>query len=99
MSIAKVAEAAGVSHGTVSRMINGRGGVSPTTARRIQEAIDRLGYQPRPVHARPGRKPAAAGVRTGNVCLLLVGASRGLLERPGIHTLVTSIEETLRVGC
>ena len=77
-------------------MINGRGGVSPTTARRIQEAIDRLGYQPRPVHARPGRKPAAAGVRTGNVCLLLVGASRGLLERPGIHTLVTSIEETLR---
>lgn len=96
MSIAKVAEAAGVSHGTVSRMINGRGGVSSATALRIQEAMDRLGYQPRPVEARPGRKPAAVGVRSGNVCLLLVGAPTQLLQRPGVHSLMIAVEETLR---
>ena len=42
MSIVKVAKAAGVTHGTVSRVINGRGKVSETTANRVREAMARL---------------------------------------------------------
>jgi LacI family transcriptional regulator len=96
MSIVDVAKAAGVTHGTVSRVINRRGGVSEATARRVREAMKRLGYQPRPPAARRGRKAAIAGARAGCVGLLLVGASRDLLERPGVSRMVAVIESTLR---
>lgn len=39
-----VAYAAGVSLGTVSNVLNHPGKVSPTTARRVREAIERLGF-------------------------------------------------------
>jgi LacI family transcriptional regulator, galactose operon repressor len=39
-----VAAAAGVSLGTVSNVLNHPGKVSPATARRVREAIDRLGF-------------------------------------------------------
>lgn len=41
-----VARKAGVSTKTVSRFINGEGGYSDATARRVQQAIDELGYWP-----------------------------------------------------
>jgi len=45
-TIKEVANAAGVSTQTVSRVINGRPDVSPDTRQRVQEVIQRLGYQP-----------------------------------------------------
>jgi LacI family transcriptional regulator len=45
-TIKEVASAAGVSTQTVSRVINNRPDVSPETRKRIQDIIDRLGYQP-----------------------------------------------------
>jgi LacI family transcriptional regulator len=36
----------GVSPGTASKALNGRGGVSADTAQRVRQAADRLGYQP-----------------------------------------------------
>ncbi|EFA22190.1 LacI family DNA-binding transcriptional regulator [Bifidobacterium gallicum] len=41
-----VAKLAGVSHQTVSRVINHSSDVSPDTRRRVQQAIDTLGYRP-----------------------------------------------------
>jgi LacI family transcriptional regulator, repressor for deo operon, udp, cdd, tsx, nupC, and nupG len=41
-----VAAEVGVSAATVSRVLNGREGVSSETARRIHEVVDRLGYVP-----------------------------------------------------
>lgn len=96
MSIVEVAKAAGVTHGTVSRVINRRGGVSEETQRRVRAAMKRLGYQPRPREARRGPKAAAAGLQAGCVGLLLVGASRDLLQRPGISSMVAEIESVLR---
>lgn len=87
---------AGVTHGTVSRLINGRGGVAKATARRIREAMAELGYRPQPPERRRGRTARPAGWRTGNICLLLVGAPRELLDRPGISTVVATIESELR---
>lgn len=40
-----VARAAGVSHMTVSRVVNGEPGVLPETASRVEQAIRQLGYQ------------------------------------------------------
>lgn len=46
VTIKQVAEAAGVSIQTVSRVINSRYDVSSETRLRVQEAINRLGYKP-----------------------------------------------------
>ncbi|CAM5406666.1 hypothetical protein SCYAM73S_00633 [Streptomyces cyaneofuscatus] len=40
-----VAARAGVGLKTVSRVVNGRAGVTPDTERRVQEAIDALGFR------------------------------------------------------
>ena len=46
VTINQVAEEAGVSIQTVSRVINNRYDVAAETRQRVQEAINRLGYQP-----------------------------------------------------
>ena len=46
VTIKEVAQAAGVSTQTVSRVVNGRPDVSPETRQHVQEIIDQLGYQP-----------------------------------------------------
>ena len=46
LTIHDVAKLAGVSVGTVSRVLNGFDNVLPETKMRVQEAIDRLGYTP-----------------------------------------------------
>ncbi len=46
MTITDVARLAGVSPGTASKALNGRGGISADTAERVRLAADRLGYQP-----------------------------------------------------
>lgn len=46
VTISQVAKEAGVSSQTVSRVINNRQEITPETRQRVQEVIDRLGYQP-----------------------------------------------------
>ena len=46
VTIRDVAARAGVSHQTVSRVINGGDRVSPATKQKVMEAIDALGYSP-----------------------------------------------------
>ena len=46
VTIKQVAEESGVSTQTVSRVVNDRPDVAPETRRRVQEVIERLGYQP-----------------------------------------------------
>jgi LacI family transcriptional regulator len=44
VTLARVADEAGVSVATASKVINGRGGVGPDTRRLIEEIVERLGY-------------------------------------------------------
>jgi LacI family transcriptional regulator len=46
VTITDVARLAGVSPGTASKALNGRGGISPETTERVRHAAERLGYQP-----------------------------------------------------
>ena len=48
-SMADVAKLVGVSHQTVSRVVNDKGRVSPRTRERVQAAIEQLGYRPNSV--------------------------------------------------
>jgi LacI family transcriptional regulator len=54
VSITQVAELAGVSLATVSRVINNKSNVADATVKVVQEAIDQLGYAP--PERRPGPK-------------------------------------------
>ncbi|WP_347080562.1 LacI family DNA-binding transcriptional regulator, partial [Escherichia coli] len=45
-TVRDVAQLAGVSIGTVSRVVNGIPNVSPAVRGRVQQAIDKLGWKP-----------------------------------------------------
>ncbi|ROR83364.1 transcriptional regulator, LacI family [Plantibacter flavus] len=47
-TLASIAERAGVSIATVSKVINGRSGMSEATRARVEEAVRELGYRPTP---------------------------------------------------
>src|SRR3954451_8042576 len=49
VGMADVARAAGVSHQTVSRVLNDPGSVRPATRERVLESVRELGYRPNPV--------------------------------------------------
>ena len=75
-TIARVAALAGVGVGTVSRVLNDSGAVSASTRRRVEEAIDALGYEP---------SAAARALSTGRTMSLGVVApfltERSVVER------------------
>jgi DNA-binding LacI/PurR family transcriptional regulator len=61
--MADVARLAGVSHQTVSRVINGASSIRPETRDRVLEAIERLGYRPNTAaRALVTRRSATIGV-------------------------------------
>ena len=67
-----IAEEAGVSRGTVDRVLNNRGRVAPDKEMRIREIAEKLGYQPNPA----GRRLAARKkqLKIGFIYLENVGA-------------------------
>ncbi|WP_207943174.1 LacI family DNA-binding transcriptional regulator [Actinomadura sp. KC345] len=84
MTIAQVAEAAGVSTATVSRVLSGRGPVSPGVQRKVRRAADELGYQVNSI-AR-----ALRNSRTDTVGMVVPSISN-----PFFTSLVESVEHAL----
>lgn len=68
-TIKDIAREAGVSHGTVSNVINGRGNVSVEKIRLVWQAAEKLGYK---VNARP---KVCGWERTGQSRLCFRGSS------------------------
>ena len=80
MSIVEVAERAGVSKSTVSRVINRVPGVAEDLCAKVKRAMEELDYHPSP--RRPGPKPASRrGIKSGNVLLLTSGYEAGQVYR------------------
>ena len=76
-TIYEVAQAAGVSRQTVSRVLNNRPDVSPETRKRVQDIIEKLDYQPSAVaRSLSLRKSSTLGVVTAG--LKYFGPSRTL---------------------
>lgn len=53
-TIKQIAKLAGVSIGTVDRVLHERGGLAPDTKARVQAAIEELGYVPNQTAPEPG---------------------------------------------
>ncbi|MFV0417016.1 MAG: LacI family DNA-binding transcriptional regulator [Chthoniobacterales bacterium] len=74
-----VAKMAGVSTATVSRVINGKPGVSQEKAAEVQDIIRRMNFQPAQ-RQRSALARATAGFRHGNVAIFVLG--HGHFEAP-----------------
>lgn len=86
ITITYVAQEAGVSKQTVSRVLNNRHDVAPETRRRVQDVIDRLGYQPSNLARRLKQRSFSLGIVTAGLeqygpVRRLVGIERGAIER------------------
>lgn len=75
MTHEKVAEIAGVSLATVSRVVNNRSGVSRKRAELVRRVMSDLNYDPVPLDQRPSRNPQVAGMtagKTGHIGVLIL---------------------------
>src|SRR5690625_7943180 len=88
-TLAEVAAVAGVSHQTVSRVINSYPGVRPATRERVQDAVRKLGYR---------RNTAARSLVTRESRLIGVIAIGSFLYGP--TSTLSSIEREIgRASC
>ena len=88
-TIQDVASAAGVSRGTVSRVLNGGHWVSPASLTAVTAAIKKTGYRINP-HAR-----SLATSRAGSVAFLLTETHDLLFEDPNFSVLMHHAAEAL----
>jgi len=82
-TIYEVAERAGVSTATVSRVVNGRAGIGEATRRRVEQVMEAEGFRPR------WKAPA------GNAVGLVVFPYPGCLSHPYNANLISAACETL----
>jgi len=94
VTIAQVAEEAGVSAMTVSNVINGKPGASEETRRRVMETAARLGYQPN-VSAR-----SLKSGRTGLIGVITLDLTNqyGLEILRGVADELASVEQELLIN-
>ncbi len=94
VTIAEIAQAAGVSVPTVSKVLNGRPGVSAATRRQVEQVLDEQGYEQRRPH--PGSGSGLVdlvinGLDTQWATTLLRGA-QAEVARLGLDLVVTTTE-------
>jgi len=78
--MADVARLAGVSHQTVSRVINGQTNLRPATRERVEEAIRQLGYRP--------NSAARALVTKRSATIGVIGSKSGFWGPSSVHRTV-----------
>jgi LacI family transcriptional regulator len=88
VTVREVAREAGVSLGTVSRVLNGHPTVDPGAARRVRRAVRELGYAPLRRRGPAGDRP----LRGRNVALVLLGMDRTLVQLPVVAAAIHGAE-------
>lgn len=91
-TVKDVAQAANVSIGTVSRVLSGEPNVADETVKRVNEAVDRLGYS-----RLRRRKAAASGKHLArkNIAMLLMGMDKSLANLPSVSCGIHGAESAL----
>ena len=95
VTLQQVAERAGVSPSTVSRILNGTAVVSPAKQAAVQAAIQELGFRPNPVaRGLAGGKTFSVGVVTQTISSPFYGEAmygiEGVLDAAGYASLFVS---------
>jgi LacI family transcriptional regulator len=94
VSITEVAKLAGFSHATVSRVLNGRAGVSDEAEAAVRKAMRELGYNPS--GRRRGPRPKdRSGLRNGTIALLMMRTEAMLVRAPVTAAVLHGVEKAL----
>lgn len=101
LTIAEVAREAGVSSQTVSRVINNRPDVAPETRQRVQQVINRLGYQPSAIaRSLASRRTRTLGLITADFSdyffTQVIAGSEAEARRQGYFFMLGSTERNLQ---
>ena len=95
-TLADVAQLAGVSLTTVSRVLNNRGYLSEKTKRRVADAIETLGYRPNSLaRALHGMRTQTVGLIVPTVSLLVGNRVDGIIS--GAHNEGLQEYDTIRM--
>ncbi|MEA2068411.1 MAG: LacI family DNA-binding transcriptional regulator [Verrucomicrobiota bacterium] len=94
MTIREIAEKAGVSTATVSRMINENGFVSTETRKKIQATIEETGYDPS-LRKRRKESGLSSQLKHRNIAMLWTGGNDPQLTNTG-QSMMLGITEALR---
>jgi LacI family transcriptional regulator len=98
-TMAQVAQLAGVSLKTVSRVVNGEAGVSPALEAQVRDAATRLGYRPNlgASTLRSGKGTSSIGVLVQDLgndfCGELLRAAEALARARGVVVISASLDE------
>lgn len=99
MSLLKVADTAGVSIATVSRVINNRPGISSDTRDIVFRTMEAMGYEPKPLSSRPGRKIVSENQCTlTNIAFLSFAKYKSQTNSPVYAEIIHGVESELAVG-
>jgi len=97
MSIVEVAKRAGVSKSTVSLVINNSTRVAPETAEKVRSVMAKMGYVPRPPHARRGPKRSRSSQHDIlNLALVTLGIHPVTLRYPVYAEVLNGVEQGAR---
>ncbi len=95
MSITRVAKIAGVSHATVSNVINNRPNVRASTAEAVRDAMAQINYKPLPVGLRPGRRPNSVKEPQKTHRITLAWPHRDVRNNPVPMSIMRGVAEEL----
>jgi LacI family xylobiose transport system transcriptional regulator len=93
LSVAKIAQLAGVSQPTVSKVLNGRAGVGESTRRRVEDLLREHGYR------RPAGMPATAGLEvlfSGMLSYIAVAVMGGIEDVAAARDLTVGFTDIKR---
>jgi len=91
-TVKSVAALAGVSTGTVSRVLNNHPKVSEANKRAVEQAMARLNYRPDPV-ARSLRKSGTSGrIWTGNIGVMFPNTTTAMLTVPFMARMIQGVQ-------
>ncbi|MHA0857211.1 LacI family DNA-binding transcriptional regulator [Paenibacillus sp. CMAA1364] len=85
-TLESIAGIAGVSRGTVSRVINGLPGVRPTVREKVLDIIEQTGYVPHP------QARSLAGGKTGNIGVMVFGPKPDFLSHHIFYEALQGIQ-------
>ncbi|MFG0247735.1 MAG: LacI family DNA-binding transcriptional regulator [Phycisphaeraceae bacterium JB051] len=93
VGVKELAQHAGVSVGTVSRVLNGETSVSPKRRQAVQKAIQSLGYKRTSAAQMLASRRSRSITHTGNIAMVFVGMSENWQGHPTTAALINGVDQ------
>lgn len=93
IGVKELAQHAGVSVGTVSRVLNGESSVAPKRREAVQKAISSLGYQRTSAAQMLASRRSRSITHTGNIAMVFVGMSENWQGHPTTAALINGVDQ------